>query len=195
MPAQTTPWCSISQNVLTNASINNWGFLLWAAINWLHSSLHTPAVHYIVSWPPSTLKWSYWHLIACCFFFLLRPALSTVLKYASWVIFLVAAIAVLRSTTQSLGCCCVSPGGSLVEVSVVQLDSDPIAPGWCVSGGMTCCCGKVRKMIMKRSGKSWRLYSYLEIKMEWVTANLHLQFKLNPAAYRCRGFQWYCNLQ
>jgi hypothetical protein len=53
----------------------------------------------------------------------------------------------------------------------------------------------VRKMITKRSGKCWRLYSELQVKMEWVAADMHVQFELNPAAYwctayNCRVFQW-----
>jgi len=68
-------------------------------------------------------------------------------------------------------CCCVSPGGALVEAPVVRLDLALIAPGCSISGPITGCCEMVRKMITKRSGKSWRLYSYLQVKMEQVTAN------------------------
>jgi hypothetical protein len=51
------------------------------------------------------------------------------------------------------------------------------------------CCRNMKSMITKGSGNCWRLYSELQVKMEWVTANLHVQFKLNSAAYSCRGFQ------
>jgi len=172
-----------------------WKFLLLAVINWSHRSLRTAAVYYIVSWPPFTSIWSYSYLIACCFLFLRLPVLYTVFECAYWVICWVAAIAASRWTNLCLRCRSVSLGGAWVEAPVVRLDSDSIAPGSCVSAAMTCCGGKVRKMITKRSGNSWRLYSYLQVKMKWVTANMHFQFKLNPAAYSCRGFQWSCDLE
>jgi len=103
--------------------------------------------------------------------------------------FSVATNAASRWTNWWLRCCWVSPGGALCEVPVVRLNSAPIAPGGSVSGAMACYCRIVRKMITKRSAKCWRLYCELQVKMEWVTANLHVQFKLNPAVYRCRGFQ------
>jgi len=43
---------------------------------------------------------------------------------------------------------------------------------------------KVRKMIRK-SGKSWRVYSKLQVTMEWMTVNLHIVLKFYPAAYSC----------
>jgi len=158
-------------------------------MNWSRSSLRTPAVHYILSWPSSTQIWIDSHPIACCFVFFLLPVLGTFFKGASWVIFSVATIAASRWTNWCRRCYCVLPSGSLCEAPVVRLDSAPITPGGSVSGAMACCCRNVRKMIKKRSGKCWRLYSELQVKMEWVTANLHLQFKMNPAAYSCRGFQ------
>jgi len=190
IPQLTTSWSSIWQTVWTNALVVHRGYLLWAATNWSRSSLCPPGLHYTVTWPLSTSIWSYFHPIACCFLFLLLPALGTAVKCPSWVILLVAAIAGSWWTKWCMGYCCVSPGGAKIEAPVFWLDSDPIAPGWCCSGAITCCCGKVMKMITKRNGKSWRLYSLLQVKMEWVTANLHIQFKLNPAAYNCRGFQW-----
>jgi len=110
-------------------------------------------------------------------------------KCASWVMFSVATIAASRWTNWCLRCCWVSPRGALREAPVVRLDSAPIAPGGSVSGSMACCCRIVRKMMTKRSGKCWRLSSELQVKMEWVNANLHVQFKLNPAVYSRRGFQ------
>jgi len=106
----------------------------------------------------------------------------------SWVIFSVATIAASRWTNWCLCCCCVSLCGALFEGCVVWLVSAPIAPAWSISGAMPCRYGLVRKIITKRSGKSWRLYSNLQVKMERVTANLHLQFKLNPAAYSCTAY-------
>ena len=101
---------------------------------------------------------------------------------------LVATIAASRWTNWSLHCCGVSPSGWLCEAPVFRLDSAPIAAGGSVWGAMACCCRNVRMMITKRSGKCWRLYSELQVKMESVTANLHVQFKLTPAAYSCWGF-------
>jgi len=85
----------------------DWGFLLGAAINWSRSFLRTPAVHDIVSCPPSTPIWSYSHPIAYCFLSLLLLALHIVLKCASWVIFSVATIAASWWTNWCLYCCCV----------------------------------------------------------------------------------------
>jgi len=55
---------------------------------------------------------------------------------------------------------------------------------------MACFCRNLRKIITKRSGKCWRLYSELQVKMEWVTAYLHVQCRPNPVAYSSRGWQW-----
>jgi len=175
--------------VRTQAVVNHGDLPLWEAINWSRSSLCTPAVRYTLSWPSSTQRWIDSHPIACCFIFFLLPASRTFLKCASWVIFSVATIAESWWTNWCLRCGCVSPSGWLCEAPVVRPDSAPIAPGGSVSWAMACCCRNVRKMITKRCGKCWRLYSELQAKMEWVTANLHVQFKVNPAAYSCRGFQ------
>jgi len=136
-----TYWCSISRTVRTNAFVNNEGLLLLAMINWSRSSLRTPAVHYIVSWPPSTSIWRYSHPIACCFPILLRLALHTIVKCASWAIFSVATIAVLQWTNWCLRCCCVSARGPFDEAPIFRLDLDSITPGWGLCGAMTCCCG------------------------------------------------------
>ena len=186
IPELSTSWCTILQSIQANTLVDPGGFPLWPAINWSHSSLCTLAVHYIVSQPPATAIWSYLHPIACCFLFLLCPVLRTAFKCALWVILLVATIAASRWTKWYLRCCCISAGGALDEVPVVQLDSDAIELGWGVCVAMTCCCRKVRKMIMKRSGKSWGIYRYLQVKIESVTTNLLVLFKMNPAAYSCR---------
>jgi len=132
-------------------------FLSRAAMNWSCSSLRTPAVCYPVSWPSSTFIWIDSHPIACCFLFLLISVWRAIFKCTSWVIILVATIAASRWSNWCLRCCCVYPGGALSEMPVVRLDSASIAPGCSLSGAMSCCCGKVRRMITIRSGKSWRL--------------------------------------
>jgi len=43
----------------------------------------------------------------------------------------------------------------------------------------------VRKMTRK-SGKSWGIYSKLQVTMEWITVNLHILLKFYPAAYSCK---------
>jgi len=171
------------------ALVDHGGFPVLPAINWLHSSQRSPAEHDIVSWLPSTSIWSCSHLIGWGLLFLLLAVLSAVLKCESRVVCSVAAITVTRETHWCLHYCWITAGGALGKAPVVWPDSDPISPGWGVYGAMTCCCGKMRKMrkmITKRSGKSWGICRYLQVIMEWVTANLHILFKMHPAAYSCR---------
>ena len=78
IPELTTSWCSISRTVRTDAFIGHGGLPWWEATNWSWNSLHTLAVHYIVSYPPSTLIWRYSNLIACWFLLLRHPVMSTV---------------------------------------------------------------------------------------------------------------------
>ena len=66
-----TSWCSMSRTVRTNSLADHGGFPWWVAINFSHSAQHTPAVHLIVSWLPSTSTRIYSHPIACCFWLLL----------------------------------------------------------------------------------------------------------------------------
>jgi len=131
---------------MTNALVDHGGFPLWAVINWSLSFLRTRAVHYSVSWLWSTSLWIDSHAIAYCLLFLLLPVLCTIFKCTSRVIFFIATIAVSRWTNRCPHCCCIWPGGALVEAPAVWLDSAPIAPGRSVSEAMSCCCGKVRKM-------------------------------------------------
>jgi hypothetical protein len=159
------------------------------AIHWSGSSLSTLTVGYIRSRLPFTQTLIDSHLIVCCFLLLLLPDLHILFKCGSWLIFSVATIAVSRWTHMCLRRCCVSLSGALRDAPVVRLDSARIAPEGSVMGAMACCCRNVRNMITKRSGKCLRLYNELQVKMESVTANLHIQFKLNPAAYSSRGLQ------
>jgi len=141
IPELTTSWCSISRTVRTNGFVDHGGFLLRAAINSLHSSLRTPAVRYIVNWPPFASIWIYPHPTACCFLFLLLAVLRTIFKCASWVICLVAALAASRWTNLCLRSCCV-PSISVFDVAPANRPVfDPLSPGGggCVS--MMCWCG------------------------------------------------------
>jgi len=175
--------------VRTNALIEDGDLQLRELINSSRSSLRTTAVRYIPRWPWFAQIWIDSHPIACYFLFLRLPVLHTFFKCVSWLLFSVASIAASRWTNGCLHCCGVLPSGALRETPVVRIDSASIAPGGSLSGAMACDCRNVRKMIKKRSGKCWRLYSVLQVNMEWVTANLHVRFKRNPAAYSCRRFQ------
>ena len=150
----TSSWCSILRTERRNTLVDHGCFSLQAARHWSHSSLRIPAVHYTVCWPSSSSIWIHSPLIACCFLYLLLPVVCTIHKSASWVIVLEAKIAASWWTIWRQYCCCVSTGGAVFEVPVIRLDSASFAPASSISGGMTCCCGMVRKMIMKRSGKS-----------------------------------------
>ena len=107
IPELTTSWGSISRTVWTNAFVDNGGFLLWAAINLLRSSLLTPAVRYTVNWPPFASIWIYWHPTAYCVLFLLLRVLRTIFKWAFWVICVEVALAASRWTNLGLCSCCV----------------------------------------------------------------------------------------
>jgi len=141
VPELTTSWCFNLQTVRTKALVDHGGFPFRAAIHWSRSSLHAPAVLYIFSGRPSTPIWIHSHPLACCFIFPLVLVLYNVLNCAFWVIFVVAALASSWWTDWCLCRCCVSVGGALVEVPVVRLDSDPLAPCRGVCGAMICCCG------------------------------------------------------
>jgi len=53
--------------------------------------------------------------------------------------------------------------------------------------------GMVWKTTTKWSGKSCGMYSYLQVKIEWVTPNLNVLLKRNPTEFSCRlqGFPTY----
>jgi len=107
IPELKTSWCSISWTVWTNAFVKHGGFPWQAAMNPFRTSLWAPAVCYRVNWPPFASIWIYSHPTACCFLFLLLPVLRTIVKCASRVICLVAALVVSRWTNLSLHSCCV----------------------------------------------------------------------------------------
>jgi len=98
IPELTTSTCLISRTARMNALVDHGGFPLWVPLNLSHSSLPTPAVCYIISWPRCTSIRQHLHLIACCFIFLLLPVLRTIFNYVSRVISLVGAFAASRWT-------------------------------------------------------------------------------------------------
>jgi len=95
----------------------------------------------------------------------------------------VATIAALHCMDWCLSCCCVPRSGTLRELPVIRLHLAPISPGASVFGAMPCCCRNVRKLITKRSGKCGSLCGDLQVKMEWVTANMDIECKPNAAAW------------
>jgi hypothetical protein len=136
-----TSLCSIWRTVQRTASLDCGGLPLRKAINWSPSFLCTPAIHYIVSWPPWWLIWSNSHPIIWCFLILLCPVLHSDMKCLPWIILSEATIAGLQWTNWCLHCCGASARGEFNAAPVVQLDSDSITLVWCVCGAMTCCCG------------------------------------------------------
>jgi len=142
MPEQRPSWRLISPTVWINVLVDHSGFPLLAEINCSHSSLHTPALHYIVRWRPAATIRIYSHSISCCFLCLLLLVLRMICNWESQVIFAEAALAVLRWTTWCMRCCLVSAGGTLDRVPGDWLDSDLLPDGWGCCGAMICCCGK-----------------------------------------------------
>jgi len=159
IPDLTTSWWSISRTVRTNPLVNRGGFPLRAAINWSLSSLRTPAVCYIISWPPCTSIRLHLHLIECCLSFLLLAVLWTIGNCASRVLFSVAAFAASRWTQWCLCYSWVSAGGVSNETAVILLDSVPLSPCCGACGAMICCCESEEMLIIKQSGESWGIYS------------------------------------
>jgi len=88
--------CSFSQTVQKNALVDHGGFPLRLALNWSFSTVHTPAVCYIIIWQPSTSIQQYLHPIMCCFVFMVLLLLWTNFNCASRIIFCQAAFAVSR---------------------------------------------------------------------------------------------------
>ena len=116
IPELTTLWDSILQTVWTNALVDHGGFLLRAAMNWLCSSQCSSTVCYMVNWQPFSTVWICSHPTACCFLLVLHPVLVMIFQCASWVIVLVAALAVLWWTNRCLHSSCVPMSAVFDEV-------------------------------------------------------------------------------
>jgi len=110
-------------------------------MNWSRSSLCTLVVHYTVSWQLSTMIWIYKNQIAGCFISLVPLVLWTMFKCASWVILLVAALAVSQWTNWSLQSWYLPMSDIYDKVPIDQLDSDPLLTGWGVCVAMIWWCG------------------------------------------------------
>jgi len=73
---------------------------------------------------------------SCCF-----QSYEWFWNYASWVVFLVDALAALRWTNWCLRSCCVPISNIFDEAPANQLDLDPLGPGWSGCVSMICWCG------------------------------------------------------
>jgi len=171
IPAKTTSWFLISRTVQTNASVDHGGFPLQAAINLTRSSQVTPAVCYMISWQLSTWRWPNSHPMACYFSFMLLPVLRTILIWVSRIIFSVAAFAASQGAKWCLCCGGVSARGCM------GWSAHHSAQFWSTITLLRCSWSHdlllwkwrdddnekkwevMRKMITKRSWKSWGIYS------------------------------------
>jgi len=133
--ALKTSWCSISLTEWRNIIVDHGRFPIRAAMNVSYSSLCTPTVRYMVNWRPFTMVWRYSHPTVWCFLFMLLPVIWTISNCASWVIFLVAAVAASWCTNWSLRSCCVPMSDLFDKAPANWLHLDPLTPGWrgCVS--------------------------------------------------------------
>jgi len=87
------------------------------------------------------MVWIYLHPTASCFLFVLLPVFQMIFKSASWVIFLLAALAALRCTNWCLHCCCVLISNVCDEAPAHRLDLDLLGRGCGGSESMICWCG------------------------------------------------------
>jgi len=140
----TTSRCLISQTVLTHTLISHGGFPLRATIDLSRSSLRTPPLRVTVNWWPFITICIYLHLNACCFLFLLLPVSQTICNCASWVLFLVAALAVSRWTIWCPHCCFVPMSNVFDIVPANRLDFAPLPHdcGGCVAMVWRCGTGE-----------------------------------------------------
>ena len=180
-----TSWYTILQTVWIKEFVDHGGLPLRAAINCSRSSLRTPAVYYIVSWPPSISIWCYSNLLTCCFVLLYvqYSVLFCNVSPASYLRWLqlqrhggltgVCVTAVSQPRAHSI------KRPSLDSLQIHSHCKEVFVEPWLAV------VEKVRKMIMK-SGKSWGIYSKLLVTMERMTVNLQVLLKIYPAAYSCK---------
>jgi len=136
IPVLNSSQCSISRTVQKIAMLDDRDFSLQAAINWMHSSLHTPTARDMVYWCTFTMICIFspptaWWLL----FFTVVPVIRTIFQCRSWVIWLVAALAASRWPNWCLHYRCV-PMSDVYDIAPSnRLDLDPLSVGWscCVS--------------------------------------------------------------
>jgi len=139
LPELMTSWCLTLRTGRKSALVDNGGFPLQAEMYWSWSSLHIPAGYHMGGWPSLTVIWIYSHPIEYCFLFLLLPAvIRTILKCASWVILLVAAMAALWWTYWCLHPCCLPETDGLGVMPGDLPGLVPFSPAWGVLVAMIC---------------------------------------------------------
>jgi len=157
---QLTTTCSgILWTVWTHAMVDDGGIQFLVAIDWSRSYWHEPAVRNPAIWWLFTTLRKYSQPIASWSLLLLLPVWPTIFKSASWVTFLVAALAASRWTNCCLCSCVVPMSGVLDEAPIDRLDSDPLLPGWVVSTAKIRWCGIGEENHNEKSGMCWGIYS------------------------------------
>jgi len=131
---------STSRSVRASSFVAHGGSQSRAAMNLSRIALRPTAVRYTVSWQPFTTIWSYPDPVGWCFLCLLLPVLRMIFKCAFWVIFLVAALVESWCIKWCLRCCWVPMSDVLDKAPVDRLNSDPLLPGWGISGTMIWWC-------------------------------------------------------
>jgi hypothetical protein len=140
MPELMTSRCFMSWTEETNAFDDHGGFVLWAAIKLLSSSLWTPAGRYMINWWLFILIWIHSHSMTSSFQFLLLSVWRTIFKCAMWVRCLDLILAASLWTTECLRSGC-TPMIAILNVAPTNwLHLDPLPLGWggCVT--MICWC-------------------------------------------------------
>jgi len=154
IPRLTTSWYLISRTFPGHALVYHGGLPFWATIIWSYSSLRTPTIGYTFDWRPITLLSMYSHRTACCFLLLMFPVSWTIVKFASWVIFLVAALEALRWTNWWLRSCCLPMSDEFDIVPGNPFESHLLSPGWGGCVCMICWCGIDEE---DDNGKKWEV--------------------------------------
>ena len=144
IPQRTTTWCLVSTTMQTDAVNDQGGFTAQAAMNWSGRSRRTPVVRHMVKWPPFSTMCRYIYLTTCLSVFLQLPVSWKIFRWASWVIFLVAASAVSRWTDFCPHCGVMSMSDVFNLSPANWSDYYPLAPRWggCVSMSWWCGIGE-----------------------------------------------------
>ena len=171
IPFLTTSWYLILWTVLTNVFGDHGCFPLCAGIYRSRSFHFTPTVYDLIGRQSSASISIYSHQIVCCVIFSVLLVLLTIIKCVYTNIFSMATFAESGWCMWYLHYSNVSVGGILDKAPIILLDSDPLMNCWVVCRSTICWCGSeeeddnenkwevLGKMIMKRSGKSWGIYS------------------------------------
>jgi len=178
-----TSCCLIVWTVPTTDIVNHSGFPLLPVIYLSQSSLHMPAVHYMICCRPSTFVWIHIYFMGCCFFILLHSDWYTTVNVSTWLMFRwlhwqhrggqtgVYIVALSQCVILYMKCQSFDLSHIHSHCTVVF-----VQPWFAVID-------KGRKMITKRSWKWWRIYSQPWVKMQWVTANFDHLLKMYEAVY------------